>query len=308
MVPGHATRVAPVMIIALIDNGSLEPAATINLRTVAAQISVQAAVNVQPVSWKHSDRVPAGRLDDEPAWTLEPWLQAQLAAGHTQFLFIPFFISAQGAIGSALRGDLEKLQATAAATTPFTFAFTGGLASAGALPPIVAARVRETVDLASLEFPPVIVVDHGGPSPASAELRNHVAAEVAKLLNPEPDEFMAPRRTDDEGLDLRPTRFVVAAASMEGEAHAHNRPLLAEQLRAPGFSSGSVVIALLFLSPGRHAGFGGDIAHICAAAEAEDAELQCDLTDLVGTHPLAVDALTEALQTALSSQIFPSPP
>lgn len=298
------------MIIALIDNGSIEPAATINLRTVAAQISVQARVNVLPVSWKHSDRIPVNRLDDEPAWTLEPWLQAQLAAGHTEFLFIPFFISAQGAIGSALRGDLEKLQTAAAATTPFTFAFTGSLASSRALSPIVAARVRETIKLASLEFPPVIVVDHGGPSPASAELRNQVAEEVGRLLLPEPSPFPpSPVADDDEvKLDLRPTRCVVVAASMEGEEHAHNRPLLAEQLRAPGFSSGSVVIALLFLSPGRHAGFGGDIAHICAAAEAENPDLQCDLTDLVGTHPLAVDALTEALQTALSSQTFSSPP
>lgn len=287
------------MIVALIDNGSLEPAATINLRAVAARLAADAGVPVHAVSWKHSDRIPAGQLDDEPAATLTPWMETQLAAGQTEFLFVPFFISAQGAIGSALRRDLEKLQADSA---PFTFTFTGSLASSGVIPRTIAARVRETISLASLEFPRVIVVDHGGPSLASGELRNRIAQEVGSLLLPEPSPLPPPPGIDDAQLGRRPTQCVVNAASMEGEEHAHNHPLLAQQLRSPGFSSGDVVIALLFLSPGRHAGPGGDVAQICAAAEAENPGLQCHLTDLVGTHPLALDALSAALQNALSPE------
>ena len=50
------------MIIALIDNGSLEPAATLNLRRVAAALTANVGVLVHPVSWKHSDRIAPAEL------------------------------------------------------------------------------------------------------------------------------------------------------------------------------------------------------------------------------------------------------
>lgn len=266
------------MIVALIDNGSLEVAATLNLRTVAAELTAKVGVPVHPVSWKHSDRIPLAALDgDAAAWTLKPWMAAQLAAGERDFVFVPFFISPQGAIGSALRQDLESLQTPAA---PFRFTFASSLASADVIPKIVSARVRQTIEIATLTTPPVIVVDHGGPSPASAELRNHIAASVRALL----------------GNAIGP----LAAASMEGGEHAHNLPLLADQLRTPGFNTGDVIVALLFLSPGRHAGAGGDIAQICGAAESANPALRCNLTDLVGTHPLAAETLVAALRHTLS--------
>jgi sirohydrochlorin ferrochelatase len=237
------------MTIVLIDNGSLEPAATFNLRTVATQLSAAVGVHVHPISWKHSDRISLAALDgDTAAWTLLPWMAAQRAAGERDFVFIPFFISAQGAIGSALRQDLEKLQTPAA---PFRFTFTASLASTDTIPRIVAARIRQTIKTAEITLtpPPVIVVDHGGPSPLSAALRNQIADMVRLLL----------------GSTVGP----VVAASMEGEEHPHNHPVLADQLRAPGFNTGPVIIALLFLSPGRHAGPGGDIAQICGAPKSK---------------------------------------
>ena len=274
------------MTVALIDNGSLEPAATRNLRVVATELSVILATTVHAVSWKHSDRLPLAALDgDLPGTTLAPFVRRHLTLGERHFVFAPFFISAQGAIGSALRHDLEKLQHEHA-ETPFTFTFTTGLAEAGVISQIVAARVRATIDVASLDHPPVLVVDHGGPSPVSAALRDRLAGEVRALL----------------GSDV----LSVTAASMEGGAHPHNQPLLAEALAvlsSPGTSPmrahTDVVVALLFLSPGRHAGPGGDIAQICGAAEAASPALCCHLTDLVGTHALAAPALAAALRNTL---------
>ena len=151
------------MTVALIDNGSLVPAATRNLRGVATELSVIIETTVHAVSWKHSDRIPLAALDgDSPGTTLVPFVRSQLALGERHFVFAPFFISAQGAIGSALRSDLEKLQQEHA-ETPFAFTFTPGLADAGVIAQIVAARVRETISVASLDPPPVLVVDHGGP-------------------------------------------------------------------------------------------------------------------------------------------------
>jgi sirohydrochlorin ferrochelatase len=269
------------MIVALIDNGSLEPAATRNLRAVAAALSAEAEVMVHAVSWKHSDRIPIDSLGgEEPGVTLATFIRTQLAAGRRQFVFVPFFISAQGAIGSALRGDLEKLRREHSAT-PFEFTFTTSLADGNVIARIAAARVRDTMATAALRHPSVIVVDHGGPSPASAMLRNELATEIRALLGPE--------------------IAALAAASMEGATHAHNRPLLAEQLRAPGFAVGDVVISPLFLSPGKHAGRDGDIAQICRAADAANPARRCHRTELIGTHPLAVKALAAALRTTLSN-------
>ena len=265
------------MTVALIDNGSLEPAATLNLHAVASALSDRAGFTVHALSWKHSDRLTAADLDGDIAWTLVPWMTMRLAAGERDFLFVPFFISPQGAIGSALRNDLEKLQTSEA---PFTYSFTESLAEKNIIPQILAWRIRETIKVAALSFPPVVFVDHGGPSSASSELRNRFATETRALLRNEVGLF--------------------AAASMEGGEHIHSRPLLSDQLLTPGFSTGDVVIALLFLSPGRHAGPGGDVAQICGAAEAQAPGLQCHLTDLIGTHPLAVDALFDALRAAYS--------
>jgi len=281
------------MTVALIDNGSLEPAAVRNLRVVAAALSVDAEVTVHPVSWKHSDRIPLSALDgDLPGTTLAPFIRTHLARGERHFVFVPFFISAQGAIGSALGSELEALRQEHAAT-PFEFTFTAGLADTGVIAQIVAARVRETMAIASLERPPVIVVDHGGPSPTSAALRNRLAAEIGAALD----------------ADISS----VSAASMEGDEHAHSHPLLAEALAALATAesapvscsdapaSRDVVVALLFLSPGRHAGPVGDVARICGAAEDAAPALRCHLTDLVGTHSLAATALAAALRDTLST-------
>ena len=87
------------MIAALIDNGSLEPAAHLNLRAVAAAVSTRAGTVVHAVSWKHSDRIAAAALGDTPAWTFAPFVRGMVALGQREFVFVPFFISAQGAIG-----------------------------------------------------------------------------------------------------------------------------------------------------------------------------------------------------------------
>lgn len=277
------------MIVALIDNGSLEPAATRNLRAVAAALSVSAGLTVHAVSWKHSDRLPAADLDGVRAVTLASFVRTQLAQGERDFLFVPFFVSAQGAIGSALRADLEKIaRESDSGSFGFSFTFTDGLAARGAIAEIVAARIRETITTLAVRAPhqppvtrpSVIVVDHGGPSPASATLRDQLAAEVRTLL----------------GSEVGP----LTAASMEGAEHAHNRPLLADALAAPGFDRGDVVIAPLFLSPGRHAGPKGDLAQIARAAETSLSTLRCHFTELVGTHPRAAGVLAEALRAALA--------
>jgi hypothetical protein len=264
--------------IALVDNGSLEPAAHAGLRAAAAAIAGQVQASVEAVSWKHSDRIPSHALSGGPAWALAPWIRDQVAAGEGEFVFIPFFISPQGAIGSSLRRDIDVLRAEVG---EFAYSFADGL-TVDALAAIAADRVREASAAAGLRRPPVLVVDHGGPSRASADVRNQVAEAARVRL---------------EGAASR-----LSAASMEspdGPGFGFNRPLLAEALASPGFDSGDVLISPLFLSPGRHAGPGGDLAVIARGAEARAPGLRCHFTGLVGTHPLAIDCLASSLSRAL---------
>jgi sirohydrochlorin ferrochelatase len=93
--------------------------------------------------------------------------------------------------------------------------------------------------------------------------------------------------------------------SPAGPGFEFNRPLLEEALALPGFDSGDVVIAPLFLLPGRHAGTGGDLDTIARVAEARAAALRCHVADLVGTHPLAVEALAAGLLRALGAALHP---
>ena len=262
------------MIVALIDNGSLEPAAHRNLRAVAQALSMQTNVHVRAVSWKHSDRIADRDLDDTPAWTLAPFIRSLVALGQREFVFVPFFISPQGAIGSALRRDIETLRQEVG---DFEFTFTDGLADRPVVPAIVVERIRATATQLNLDNPPVVVVDHGGPSLASAKLRDELTREIRTSL----------------GREAGP----IVAASMEG---VHG-PLLEDQLRQPPFNRGDVLVAPLFLSPGRHAGPDGDLVKICRAASG-----RCHLTELVGTHPLAAEALAGVLRTTLSTLHAPN--
>lgn len=269
------------MITALIDNGSLAPAAHRTLRAVAAALSAATGQPVEPVSWKHSDRIQAERLDGTPAAVLSSWIRTRHEQGVREFLFVPFFISEQGAIGSALRGDIERLRQELG---DFRYEFAPGLASHGdTLVQIVASRIREVLTRERLEAPPVIVVDHGGPSPASAQLRNRVAHALRGTL----------------GTAVGP----LIAASMEGEDYAHNRPLFADVLGTPGFDHGDVVVAPLFLAPGRHAGPHGDLAQIATAAEDRLAapDLRCHFADLIGTHPDVIPALAAGVAQTITT-------
>jgi len=258
------------MKVALVDNGSLAPAAHAALRAAAAAIAAGAGSAVAAVSWKHSNRIDPRQLAGGAALTLGPWVRAHVATGEREFLFVPYFISPQGAIGTSLRRDLETLQAE---TGGFEFSFADGL-SVPTLARIVADQATATMAARGLRQAEVIVVDHGGPSERSAAVRDAVADAVAPLVSPS----------------------LVTAASMEtpdGPGFAFNRPLLADVLAG---ADGPVVIAPLFLSPGRHAGPDGDLARIARAAAPGRA---CHFAPLVGAHRLAAEALTGALVRAL---------
>jgi sirohydrochlorin ferrochelatase len=92
-----------------------------------------------------------------------------------------------------------------------------------------------------------------------------------------------------------------------GPEYAFNEPLLEQALEQAPYNRGPVIIALQFLAPGRHAGAGGDIATICAQAEASQSELRTQMTATIGAHPLLIEVLAERYHAARDSLRAGSP-
>jgi len=89
-----------------------------------------------------------------------------------------------------------------------------------------------------------------------------------------------------------------------GEEYAFSRPLLEERLRQPPCDGGPVVVLLQFLSAGRHAGPEGDVAAICAAAEAERPGLSTAMTEPLAEDPRVIAVLADRFAQALQSPPF----
>lgn len=264
----------------LSDNGSLRPDSYRNLRRVAALLSARIGQPVLPASVLHSDKIAPALLDGQPALTLEPALRQALAAGHRHFTILPFFFGPTGALTWYLEERVAILRKEFGPfeLSVFPFLFAGDGQDDGALAAILAANTRERITTLNLRRPPVILVDHGSPAPQVTFVRNFLAGQLSILLKED--------------------ALCVGAASMEsreGDQYAFNLPLLADKLRQPPFHQGDVVVTMLFLSPGRHAGPDGDIASICKQAEAqalsENRPLRTHMTHLVAHDNRIIDLL-----------------
>ena len=274
----------------LVDNGSLRASSVLNLRRVARELSEATGLEILPSSLLHSSKVPAEQLEGEEAVNLERRLRLFLEAGEREFTIIPFFFGRTGAITDYLPERLayrrEKHGDFKVWRTPF---LAHGLEEKPEnyteldvnhkLVNILADRVREVIRERKLIRPKVAVVDHGSPRPEVAALRNEVSCALAGALG---DEVRA--------------IFQSSMERREGDEFAFNEPLLEKLLRHPDWNHGDVVVSMLFLSPGRHAGTGGDIDQICQQAQSEHPGLQTYMTGLVGDHPGIIPLLQQRLE------------
>jgi len=244
----------------LTDNGSLNPAATLGLRRLARDLSARLGRRVDPVSVLHSDKVDAALLGGEPAATFEPYARRAKAEGVDTLDVFPLFIGPSLAITEFLP-ERAAAAGIALETKP-------PLAAPGreqALCALLADNLRSTGWTKGSGT--VLLCDHGSPLPAVTAVRE----DLAKRLR--------------EGLGLGPEELVGCAMERrEGPAHAFNEPMLADAIRR---AQGEVVILMLFLLPGRHAGQGGDVARICA--ENAPPSLRWRLSPLLGEHPGLMD-------------------
>jgi len=267
----------------LVDNGSLRPAAVRGLRRLAAALGRRLGRPVEPVSLLYSDKVPAAALGGRSAEILEPALRRRAAAGAHDCLIVPLFLGRSQALTVYLPARVAHVRRR---HPDLRVRLAAPLAAAAdpRLVRLLEAQVRARLTSAFLGGAKarVVLVDHGSPVRAVTQVRNRLAAQLRRRLG----------------------RAVagVRAASMErrpGPAYAFNEPLLANLLATPPFNAGPVVVAQLFLLPGRHAGPDGDIAAIVRRARAGSPRLRVRRTALLGRQPELLNILVSRARAAL---------
>lgn len=267
----------------LFDNGSVRPDSTLSLRRLAAALSAHLGHAVQPVSLLHSTKVDAAALGGVPARLLEPALVEFFSTNPTgEAVLMPLFFGPSAALTEYVPARVaavrERFPQARVRLAPW---MVNPAETDSRIAEILADQVCLTARARAWVRPHVILVDHGSPQPSVAVVRNHLGAQLRGLLGD--------------------TVAGLAVASMErreGAAYDFNEPLLATVLSSPPFNGGEVVIALQFLSPGRHAGPGGDIAEICHAAEEASPGLQTQMTEPIAADVRLVALLTERLDQA----------
>jgi sirohydrochlorin ferrochelatase len=271
----------------LVDNGSLRASSTRNLRRLAAELSDRCGVTVEPVSLLHSNKVPREELDGQPARTFGPAATRAAREGAEEILVIPLFFGPTRAVTEYLPervGQLHEEHPEVAVRVAKPIVDIHGRVDLR-----LARALRDGVESVTPpgSCPAVALVDHGSPIPEVTAVRNVLAGQLAALL-----ENQAER---------------VVGASMErrdGDAYRFNEPLLENLVDHTGFNHGTVVVAMLFLSPGRHAGPDGDVAGICRDAEARNPDLTTYMTPLAGDHPALVDILADRVDDAIQGREF----
>jgi sirohydrochlorin ferrochelatase len=265
------------------DNGSYRPEATLSLRQIACALGEVVGHDIEPVSLLHSAKIDSQNLGGRPAQIFEPFVQRKLGEGVRKFVVSPLFFGPSAAITEylpqrveAMRESHPELEVTVAPC----------IVDAAAPDDLTLARILG--DLVDKELgesgwhrPAVALVDHGTPRRAVTDVRNLVAEQLGRVLG--------------DRVSL------VAPCSMERRdrpEYDYNEPRLENLLGGEGFAE-NVIVSMLFLSPGRHAGPGGDVAEICANAEMAIAGSATRMTDLVATHPGLIDILARRLGEVL---------
>ena len=276
-------------IILLLDNGSRRADSSLNLRRLAAQLAERIGEPVHPVSLLHADQIPAALLDDRSADIFAPCLRRLLTEDARDLVLMPLFFGPSRALSAFVP---ETAATLARECGPFRLRITPELCPLPSGEPrladILLDHIRHTAESAGIAPRRVVLVDHGSPIPSVTAVRRWLAARLAERL--------------ESGVSL-------SEAAMErrtGAEYDFNGDLLEKRLRrlADADPTTPIILAMLFLSAGRHAGHDGDIATICERIERDYPGLRLYPSPLVGSHPELIEILVSRLTQIKTDSLF----
>lgn len=276
--------------ILLIDNGSLRANATLQLRKLAEELSLQSDTKVHPVSCKHSNRIPANELQGQPADTFTPFMQQQLSKGEKEFILLPLFFGKSRAITSFIPEEVASLEQQFGEfnlkIAETIYPLPEGEADLSA---IIYDHVISTSSIQKTNSKKnVVLVDHGSPVARVTAVRQHIADSVRDRLREQ--------RIDDITLEE------AVMERREGKEYDFNGDLLEDwltQKAKAGVTHASVI--LMFFLPGSHAGEGGDIVDICNGVMDQYPDFKISISPLISEHKKLVSILIKRLESSLDS-------
>jgi sirohydrochlorin ferrochelatase len=265
--------------ILLVDNGSSRPASTLNLRRLANRLGASIGSDVHAVSLQHADKIHPSDLDGIPANIFAPFIKQRLEHGDRRFIVLPLFFGPSRALSSFIpeqaarlalhHGEFELQQCPVLCPLP------------QGEPRLAQILCDLLPELEQRQRRRVILVDHGSPIPEVSAVRHYLAKEMRRLL----------------GANV--TLYEAVMERREGGDYDFNGELLEQVLRQTGEQDdySPITLSLLFMSPGRHAGSGGDIESICRRVGGAHPGWPIVISDLVGDHDGLIAILCDRLNS-----------
>jgi hypothetical protein len=292
----------------LVDNGSLRPEPTIQLRKLANKLSGTLTESVVAVSARHSNKIDPALLGGTPARILTDFVKDKVGqlsatdetATNHSIVALPMFLGPSDTVTKYTPSMLAKLVASCAqltkhvnwcarvapvlfdpSVTYFPTLSTRMEEPSPSLAAIMMKMINQTRASRGLSAPlRVVLVDHGSPNIKVNHVRRGLAAQLRQLLCAN-DPLAC---VLDVSMERRP-----------GKEYDFNEPLLENVFEAtPGWETGDVIVVFAFLCPGRHAGPGGDLAEILEDVQRRHAGIRLHPTGLLADDD-NLDALAELL-------------
>jgi sirohydrochlorin ferrochelatase len=259
----------------LADNGSLEAQASLSLRKSAHIAGLLSGVELHPVSLLHSSKIAPSLLGGIKAETMEDFLTGPIGQSADELRILPFFFGPSRALTEWLP---EKLEQWKSERDGRSFRILDCLHQRGDTRLAIALEdlCLQAINGNQLKNPFLALVDHGTPVFDVHRVREEVGEELK--------ERMADRISGFSTCSME---------RRDGEEYDFNEPLLENLLDEKKEEFQEVLVAQLFLSPGRHAGDGGDLDRICSSFTDTSSSRRLIRTDLLGTHPLVLEILMD---------------
>lgn len=282
--------------VALVDNGSLKPEATLSLRRLASSVEVALcssgfACTVEAVSARFADRIPARELGGVAAEVLPGWLRRVSDSSsfrRQRVLLLPLLIGPSATLTKSMPDAARAMPTLDVEICPSLVCLCPVLCSSASatgaeeLAQILADRLR-SLPRGDDAADRVLLCDHGSPVARVAAAREVVREALAVLLNG-PVQGCCMERREGAGFDF-------------------NGPLLEDALLASP-TGAHVRVALLFLQEGKHAGPGGDITQIVASVSAKRPDLSIRTTQVLAGHERLVRLLVERASQSVPLRLF----